>query len=176
MPQYLEMCRVVSTHGVRGEVKAIPLVDDVPFIRRAKTLYLGAEGAGALALDGVRSQGRMALLHFASVTDLDTARGLVGKTLYFNRDEVRLPKGRVFVCDIVGCRVVDANTGKEYGTVSDVTHPGAQDIYTVKSEDGKEYAFPAVPAFLKKLDIKERLVLVEPIPGLFEDAANGDAP
>ena len=48
-------------------------------------------------------------------------------------------------------------------------HPGAQDIYTVKSPSGKEYMFPGVDAFLKERNPPEGYILVTPIPGLLDD-------
>ena len=50
-----------------------------------------------------------------------------------------------------------------------VDHPGAQDIYTVKSPSGKEYMFPGVDAFLKERNPPEGYILVTPIPGLLDD-------
>ena len=58
----------------------------------------------------------------------------------------------------------DADTGKVYGVVTSVDHPGAQDIYTVKAPGGKEYMFPGVDAFLKERNPPEGDILVTPIP------------
>ena len=68
----------------------------------------------------------------------------------------------------------DADTGEVYGKVTDVSHPGANDVYTVKNDAGEEFLFPAVPAFLDKLDPEAGLVLVRPIPGIFTPQRNGD--
>ena len=73
------------------------------------------------------------------------------------------------VADLIGCEVRDADTGKVYGVVTSVDHPGAQDIYTVKSPSGKEYMFPGVDAFLKERNPPEGYILVTPIPGLLDD-------
>ena len=51
------------------------------------------------------------------------------------------------MADLIGCEVRDADTGKVYGVVTSVDHPGAQDIYTAKAPSGKEYMFPGVDAF-----------------------------
>ena len=63
----------------------------------------------------------------------------------------------------------DADTGRVYGVVTSVDHPGAQDIYTVKAPSGKEYMFPGVDAFLKERNPPEGYLLVTPIPGLLDD-------
>lgn len=65
-----------------------------------------------------------------------------GQVFYFDRDDATLPAGKWYVADLIGCEVRDADTGKVYGVVTSVDHPGAQDIYTVKAPSGKEYMFP----------------------------------
>ena len=99
----------------------------------------------------------------------DAARALRGQVFYFDRNDATLPAGRWYVADLIGCEVRDADTGKVYGVVTSVDHPGAQDIYTVKAPSGKEYMFPGVDAFLKERNPPEGYLLVTPIPGLLDD-------
>ena len=81
----------------------------------------------------------MALLQLEGVGDMDAARALRGQVFYFDRDDATLPAGKWYVADLIGCEVRDADTGKVYGVVTSVDHPGAQDIYTVKAPSGKEF-------------------------------------
>ena len=90
-------------------------------------------------------------------------------TLYFIYLLLLVLLFRWYVADLIGCEVRDADTGKVYGVVTSVDHPGAQDIYTVKSPSGKEYMFPGVDAFLKERNPPEGYILVTPIPGLLDD-------
>ena len=94
-------------------------------------------------------------------------QGAVHKLVY-------LPEGRWYVADLIGCEVRDADTGKVYGVVTSVDHPGAQDIYTVKAPNGKEYLFPGVDAFLKERNPPEGYILVTPIPGLLDDDCDSE--
>ena len=74
MQNYLPACKIVSTHGVRGEMKALPLCDGVQFLAKFKRLYAAANGSGEVALRGVRAQGNMLLVKLAGVEDMDAAR------------------------------------------------------------------------------------------------------
>lgn len=173
MKEFLEAGKLVTTHGVRGELKAEVWCDDFEFFSEFEGFYLDPQGKTWVEAERIRPQGRMALITLEGVDTMDKARALVGKTLYFSRDEVELEEGCHYIADIIGCQVVDADTGKVYGKVTDI-YQGAQDIYTVKGEDGKACYFPGVPQFLKEIDPQEGKVLVTPIPGMFEDAVNGD--
>ena len=94
MRNYLPACKIVSTHGVRGEMKALPLCDGAAFLAKFKRLFSTAEGAGETRVLGVRAQGNVILLRLDGVTDMDAARAQVGRTYYFAKADARLPKGR----------------------------------------------------------------------------------
>ncbi|MBM6715472.1 16S rRNA processing protein RimM [Gemmiger formicilis] len=174
MFDFLPAFKVVTTHGVRGEMKAQPLCDGAAFLARIKRVYTSAQGAGETALQGVRAQGSMLLVRLAGVDSMDAARALVGHTFYFAKQDARLPKGRYFIDDLLGCAVTDADTGTVYGTIAEIDHPAAHDIYTVRRQDGSTALFPAVPEFLDRVDLEARAVYVRPIPGMFDQPVNGD--
>ena len=150
MQDYLPACRLVTTHGVRGELKALPLCDGAEFLAGLKNLYPSGRGGEPFALHGVRGQGSTVILRLGGVEDMDAARALVGRTLYFAKAEARLPKGRYFIDDLLGCAVVDAKTGAVYGTVTAVEHPAAQDVYTVTDAQGGEHMFPAPACSMRR--------------------------
>ena len=62
MQNYLPACKIVSTHGVRGEMKALPLCDGAAFLAKFKRLFTTADGAGETRVLGVRAQG-LSLIH-----------------------------------------------------------------------------------------------------------------
>ena len=174
MQNYLPACKIVSTHGVRGEMKALPLCDGAAFLAKFKRLFTSADGAGETRVLGVRAQGNVILLRLDGVTDMAAARAQVGRTYYLAKADAKLPRGRYFIDDLLGCDVVDADTDRVYGQLTNVDRPAAQDIYTVTDGAGEEHMLPAVPEFVKKIDIDARKIFVTPIEGMFTDAVNGD--
>lgn len=174
MSDFLPAFKVVTTHGVRGEMKAQPLCDGAAFLARIKRVYTSAQGGGETALLGVRAQGNMLLVRVSGVDTMDAARARVGHTYYFAKQDAKLPEGRYFIDDLLGCAVTDAETGTVYGTITDIDHPAAHDVYTVRRGDGSTSLFPAVPEFLDRVDLAARTVYVRPIPGMFDQPVNGD--
>ena len=176
LQQYIEAAKIVTTHGIRGEMKIEFWCDDADFLKRFKVLYFDKAGTQPVRVRSVRPIGRMGLIVLDGVEDMDAARALCGRILYFDRKDARLPKDTWFYQDLVGCQVRDADTGHVYGTVKSVDHPGPQDIYTVAGPNGEEYRFPGVDAFLKELNPPEGYIRVAPIPGMFDDGAYNDRP
>ena len=175
MKAYLEAGKFVTTHGVTGELKLYPWCDGPEFIAALPRLFFTGDGRGETKLESVRSHKGMCLVKLAGVDSMDAARAYIGRIAYFARTDAPLPEGRYFVQDIIGCEVRDADTGRVYGTVKDVTHPAASDVYTVATPAG-DVLFPAVGEFLGELNPEEGYITVRPIAGMFDGAEeNGDA-
>ena len=62
MQQYLEAGKVVTTHGVRGEMKLELWCDGVAFLKKVGRLYASAQGGRCYKIVSIRPQGQMALL------------------------------------------------------------------------------------------------------------------
>ena len=118
MQNYLPACKIVSTHGVRGEMKALPLCDGAAFLAKFKRLFTSADGAGETRVLGVRAQGNVILLRLDGVTDMDAARAQAGSNYYLAKADAKLPRGRYFIDDLLGCDVVDADTDRVYGQLT----------------------------------------------------------
>ena len=86
--------------------------------------------------------------------------------LYADRDDLPDDPDRVYIADIIGLDVFDADTNKKYGTLSDVTSTGAQELYVISTPDG-ERLVPAVKEFIAEVD-PGRGVFIRPIPGLLD--------
>ena len=107
--QYLEAGRIVATRGIRGEVRVEPWCDSAEFIRPLKRFY--KTDNTLMEVESSRVHKGMLLVKFKGVetaTDGDLLRGTV---LLLDRADVRLPKGRYFVQDLLGASVEDADTG-----------------------------------------------------------------
>ena len=132
MKQFIEAGEFVTTHGVMGELKLYPWCDGPEFVAALPRLFFTPEGGRETKVEAVRAHKGMCLVKLKGVDSIDAARPYIRKVAYFSRADVKLPEGRYFVQDIVGCTVKDADTGVEYGVITAVEHPAAIDVYTVE--------------------------------------------
>jgi 16S rRNA processing protein RimM len=82
------------------------------------------------------------------------------------RHRAKLPRGRYYVHDVVGLRVVDQQ-GTELGTLREVLKLPAHDVYVVARGE-KEFMIPAVKEFVLEINPAERFVRVRLIEGMAE--------
>ena len=166
---YLECGRVLTTHGVRGAVKIEPWCDSPRQLAALKTVYLRAAD-GTFSPKMLRNpsvSGDRVIAYIGECASIDDALLLRGKTLYASREELSLPKGRVFLADLIGLPVTDADTGRVYGKIKDVSQMPSSDMYLIETKAG-DVLFPAVEEFVVRVDLEEG-VFLRPIPGFFEE-------
>lgn len=157
---YLEAGKIINTFGVRGEVKLDPWCDSAEFLKPLKTLYI--DGAPR-AVASSRVHKGMLIVRFADVEDVNGAMLLKNKIVYFARSDVRLPKGRHFVADLLGAAVVNEQ-GTEIGKLTEVLDMPAGQVYVVQGE--AEHTIPAVPEFILDIDADEKTIRVHLIEGM----------
>ncbi len=67
-----------------------------------------------------RTQKRMAILKLEGVDSIEQADLLRNRVLYASRQDFKLEPGRYFIQDLLGVKAVDADSGRDYGAVTDV--------------------------------------------------------
>lgn len=166
--EFLECGKIVSPHGVRGVVKAEPWCDSPSVLVKLSEIYfLNGDSYEPHALLGASAAGQFVLLTVEGIDSREAAQALKNTVIYARREHIPVPKGRVLIADMIGLDVIDADTGRVYGTLADVTDGVRHQIYTVKTPNG-EVLFPAVKEFLEEIDT-ERGVFIHVIPGFFDD-------
>ncbi|HOP12260.1 MAG TPA: ribosome maturation factor RimM [Oscillospiraceae bacterium] len=168
MHDYLEIGKIVSSHGLRGEFKVDLWCDGLDFAAQFKTLYLGAQ-RDPLTIISWRGTNVQAIVKAEGYDHIDTAKTLVGKTLWFARKDAVLPDGSFFEDDLIGLSVVDSITGIEYGKLTNIYRTGANDVYAVQDKNSAEKLLPAIPQVVNNIDLKAGKITITPIPGIFDD-------
>jgi 16S rRNA processing protein RimM len=158
---YLEAGKVVGVHGVRGAVRIEPWANDAGFLCGFKTLYIDGN---AMKVRSASVHKNAVLVCFEGIDDMDGAVRLKNKTVCIDRKDADLESGEHFIADLVGLKAVDAETGEALGTISEILPLSPHSIYVIKGT--REILVPAVPEFVRKIDIEAGCVLFRLIEGL----------
>ena len=163
---YCVVGKVLKAHGVKGEVKVLPLTDfPERFAEGGVLTILEGEAVRKLTIKRSKFYRGLWIIKFYEVQTREQAEELAGKELCIREEELfSLPPGVFYIHDIVGCEVWTVE-GELVGIVKDVITQGPQDIYVVESKAGEIY-LPAVEAFIKAIDVEHKRIDIEPIPGL----------
>ena len=170
MEKWFNVGKIVNTHGIRGEVRVISRTD-FPDERYTvgNTLYLfmpGETEGKPLIVASHRKHKSFDLLTFEGFEGLNTVEPFKGGLLKIKESQLsELNEGEYYFHEIIGC-VVQTVDEEEIGKVTEILTPGANDVWVVKGKNGKDYYIPYIEQVVKKVDVKEKLIFIEPMEGL----------
>ena len=165
---YLEAGRFNGTHGVKGALKAECWCDSFDVLASLKTVYLDKNGKRALRVTRCVPYQDKALMFFEGYDSPEAAGVLKNRVFYAAREDLPLPEGSWFLADLIGMRVYDADSGRDYGKVRDVSENAASMLYEIEDVNGKTVYLPDVPEFVISID-EEKGIAVRPVKGLFDE-------
>ena len=147
-----------KVRGLNGELKLIPLTD---FLDRFDDLQEVDVDGKILQIDYVKTVGNNLVIKFKDYSTREIAQKLTGKILRVDKSEAApLAEGEFYTFDIVGLEVRDLNDNK-LGIVTEVLKTGSNDVFVTKAEDGREILIPALKRIVKKIDIAEKIMLID---------------
>ncbi len=158
--QYLEAGEIVTTHGVRGEVKLLPWADSPEFLLDFSRILIDAK---EYKVEQCRVQKSCNLLKLAGVDTMEQAQALRGKIVKVYREDA--PADLIFAAELEGMEVY---AGEEMlGVLTEVLDYPGNKVYVVKGS--RTYMIPAVKAFILSTDLENNRMQVTLLEGMAVD-------
>ena len=158
--QYIEAGEIVTTHGIRGEVKVLCWLDDPEMLCGFDRCRIDGK---EVIMEQVRVQKTCDLVKLKGVDTMEAAQLLRGKTIELYREDI--DDEVIFAAELIGMEV--QCEGKTIGKIADVLDYPGNKVYVVRGE--KEYMIPAVSAFVLDMDMEKDLMQVRLIEGMATD-------
>lgn len=169
MENLLRVGAIASTHGVRGEVNVFPTTDDPQRFKQLKKVILDLPREQLeLEVDSVKFFKKFVILKFKGYDNINDILHFVKHDLLVTRDNaVKLKKGEFFICDLIGLKVI-TDEGEDFGVLTDILQTGANDVYVVKMNDGREVLLPSIPQCILEKNPDEGFIKVHIMKGLLD--------
>lgn len=170
MEKWFNVGKIVNTHGIRGEVRVISITDfPEKRYRPGNLLYLFLPKSNTpmeLTVKSHRTHKNFELLTFEGLENInDVEKFRDGILKVPESQQGNLNEGEYYFHEIIGC-LVATTKGEEIGVVKEILTPGANDVWVVNDKNGKEQLIPYIEDVVKKIDLKEKVILIDPMEGL----------
>ena len=158
--QFIEAGEIVTTHGVRGEVKVLPWLDSPEDLCDFDRCRIDGR---EFAIEACRVQKTCNLVKLSGIDTMEEAQLMRGKTLVLYREDI--DDDIIFAAELIGVEVFceDAFIGK----IADVLDYPGNKVYVVRGE--YEYMIPAVSAFVLNTNMADNRMDVRLIEGMRSD-------
>lgn len=163
----LQVGVITSPHGVHGEVKVFPTTDDNKRFQQLSTCFIDT-GKQLLPVKktGCKFFKNMVILRFESFDNMNAVEGFRQCPILVTRDQaVLLEEDECFIADIIGCLVV-TEEGERLGILDAVLTTGANDVYVVKKDNGKELLIPVIKQCVKEINVDAQRITVKLMEGM----------
>ena len=166
MMELLRIGLVKKVHGLKGEVKVLPLTDNPQRFKKVKAVYMDGTDA-VFETEHSAITPKDVILKLAGVDTVEQAQSLVGKYLSVEKSKgVPLGEWEYYTQDIIGCSVMFGQT--EMGTVIDMMNCGANDNMLIRIGDGREIYYPFVRTFIDNIDTEKKLIVINQAEDFFD--------
>jgi 16S rRNA processing protein RimM len=164
-PVYLTVGFLRRPHGIRGEM-IMDLHTDFPErLKRGRKLFVG-EVHRPVTLVNVRLHGSGMLIKFKGLETPEEVGQFRNQWLYvLAADMPPLPEGQLYQHELLGFAVMDENENR-VGELVEILETGANDVYVVRDDSGREILLPVIPSVILEIDSDRRLIRVHLLEGL----------
>jgi 16S rRNA processing protein RimM len=166
-PAFLAVGRILRPHGIRGALLVDPISEQLLGLKPGSQVHLGPDHTPMTFVELRRHGGRW-LLWLEGINRREEADSVRGQDIALPLSDLPpLPDGTFYHWQIIGL-MVRSDTGEVLGKVSEILTTGANDVYVVRDDAGRELLLPAIESVVLEVRLYDQEMVVHLIPGLRE--------
>ena len=158
--QFIEAGEIVTTHGIKGEVKVLPWLDSPEDLCDFDRCRIDGK---EFEIEQCRVQKTCNLVKLSGIDTMEAAQAMRGKKIELYREDI--DDEVIFAAELIGVEVFA--DGEKIGKIKEVLDYPGNSVYVVKGEH--EYMIPAVKAFILDTDMEKNQMQVRLIEGMRND-------
>lgn len=164
--EYILIGKIVSTHGIKGEIK---LISDFEYKDKAfkvnNKVYIG-ENKSPEVITSYRSHKNYDMIILEGYNDINQVLRFKGEKVYLNKEDLLLEENEYLDSSLIGLNIYDNND--LLGEIIEVFSPSANHKVIRFSKNGKNFLVPYVKNFVKKIDLSNKKVILYSMEGVLE--------
>lgn len=165
----LPLFKILSTHGLQGNLKVALLTTNEDLLKELKKVILLDPEKRSFKIKALqKGPGLQVYILALEGLDLEGAQKLINKYLYMEREDLpSLSEEEIYYYQLEGLEVVD-KSGRLWGVISEVMPSGEYELLLVKSPEGGEFYLPLVSEYVEEIDLENRQIIVKDIEALVD--------
>lgn len=167
--QYLEIAKIVNTHGLLGEVKVLCNYYGQNFTKwkPEQVVYLkNNDDYQPLTISKVRQHKNFLLITFVSYNEINAVLFMKNKTLVIV-DEENSENPNFSFQNLMGYQAIDNAKNKVLGKVIALIDNHHTGLWQIETQAGKTFYVPNNQFFIAKVDQNKKIVYLNLIAGMF---------
>ena len=168
-PEFLAVGLLRKPHGVHGEMVMSVWTDFPERLEPGLKVFVGEEHRD-LNIRSVRWHRQDLLISFQEYSNPEEIGVLRNQVLFVHRDAIPpLEEDEYYYHELIGLQVVQLESGKVIGIITDILETGANDVFVIRGENGQEILIPDIDEVISEIDIENHEVRILILPGLITE-------
>lgn len=168
-PEFVQVGYLHKAHGLKGEMVMSLQTDFPERLQEGIVVYLRDGVYEAHKVTGIRHHSRGRLISFEGFTEREQLDVLRNAAVFVHKDDIpELDDGEIYLHQIIGLNVI-TDEKIELGKVVDIIETGANNVFVVQNESGKEVLIPDIDEVVLEINIESEKVFVHILDGLIND-------
>jgi 16S rRNA processing protein RimM len=165
-----EVGKIVNTHGVKGELKILSVTDfPEERYRKGNQLLLCHPTLSepiSVTVESARMHKNSYIVKFKQFNNINEVEKYKGGAIKISDDDRgELDEDEFYYDEILGCQVI-TDEGETLGVIKEILATGANDVWVVRPEKGKDILLPYIDDCILEVNIPERKIKVHVMEGL----------
>ncbi|MGH8015361.1 MAG: ribosome maturation factor RimM, partial [Candidatus Zixiibacteriota bacterium] len=168
--EFITVGQLARPRGTEGEMYVTPLTDFPGRFENMTEIFVSAGDSWQKMkiLSSKMISGRP-VIRLENVKSPEEAARFTKRYLAVPKSQIMTPPANsYYIFDLVGCEVFDEKSNRKIGAILEVEEYPANDVYVIKTDDNKRLTLAAVKAFVKKVDVENRKIVIDST-GLMEE-------
>lgn len=167
MEEFFRVGVITNTHGLKGEVKVFPTTDDPTRYKKLKEVIIEPDKANIkLKIQSARFFKNLVIVKFHGIDDINDVEKYKGKDIFVSRENaVPLEENEYYIADLIDMDIYNEEDEK-IGILHDVMQTGANDVYVINLDDGRELLLPVIEETVLDIDIENNKIVIHILDGL----------
>jgi 16S rRNA processing protein RimM len=168
-PVFLVLGKLRRAHGVHGEIPLEVYTNMLELLEPGSRIYIG-DAHETYRIDQIRWKQDLLLLKLEGVDDRESISALTNQLVYVKSSEMPvLPEDEYYFHELIGLHVYEPE-GHYLGVLEQILQTGANDVYLIRSEEGKEVLIPATEEMILEVQIAQQKMVVAKMKWYGEEA------
>jgi 16S rRNA processing protein RimM len=168
-PEFVQVGFLHKAHGLKGEMIMSILTDFPDRIQVGTEVFLREGEYQPHKITGIRQHNRGKLVSFEGFTEREQLDFLRNAAVFIHKDNIpALEEGEFYLHQFIGLNVI-TDEGKELGKIGDIIETGANNVFVVWDQEGKEVLLPDIDEVIQNVDIEAQIVTVHILNGLIPE-------
>ena len=171
MEELLSIGKILNFHGIYGEAKVGYTANKEHQLIAIKNVYAVKDSKTIpLTIEKIRFHKTIAIIKFKEISSVNEVVDLKGAYIKVPKEKIEayLDENEYYVDDLIGLEAFDTQNNF-LGKITNIVSTNDKDLLVIKDESGKEHLVPFVKELVPEVQIKEKKVIINKIPGLFEE-------